>query len=611
MVESAFAPRTLWGTTTLAFAPRPLWVLPWLVPLAPLLARFLPAPGAGPRWRALLPWAAGAMATAIFWLARERHLFWGDANALAVMLPRGQAFHPDEPLTLWLHHALATLTAGALSPTQAVALGSALSGGVFVAIAVASFARRFSSDATLGLLAAATLATQGFTALFYGHVENYAYVCVAMLATLLLAADFLDGRRGPLPAVLAALLAFALHVLGGMLLLPIAGMLAIGLSRPGKRRAAVVATGVLLAAAVLGSLAVRGLYVNGGPFVQLLSAPVRVLTNPRDAHAAVWLSSRQVANVWSHLQLMGPLGLVALAVSVPLLARRRGPPSHAFLAWSALLLYGPIVLVGEGNLGAARNWDLFAAPAVAPALAAIVWMGERLSPAAARRVLLAFLAASLAHLLPWLAVNTRPARIEARIAALPLPGGRAPMMLGTDHLNRGELPEAEGAFREALALEPTNPNAQSGLGLALARQGRFAEAEAPLLAAVQLKPEVPQLRYDLIALYVQLARWHDAERQLADAIALAPAEPRNWQTLAECQFQMGHPDTAAYVLENATSRLPTDASLKAALADAYVRWLEMAERSGDVRPAREAYQKLAQLFPEDPRRQRWQAAFAR
>lgn len=99
VLESVVWPRTLWGAHALGFLPRPGLLLTPLALLALLSAagRVLPGPRPPGRFaRRMLPWLAGA----VFWLARERHLFWGDALPLSLNVPQGQAFHPDEPLTL-------------------------------------------------------------------------------------------------------------------------------------------------------------------------------------------------------------------------------------------------------------------------------------------------------------------------------------------------------------------------------------------------------------------------------------------------------------------------------------------------------------------------------
>src|SRR5215510_4774727 len=138
VLESLLWSRSLWGANALAFLPAAWLLVPaacalLFVPqissaIGGWLERWQPPARAAAAW----PWAAGAVVAAVFWLVRERHLYWGDALPLSIQVPAGQRFHPDEPLTLWLHHAAWALGGGRWSAVQAIAAASAISGGVWV-----------------------------------------------------------------------------------------------------------------------------------------------------------------------------------------------------------------------------------------------------------------------------------------------------------------------------------------------------------------------------------------------------------------------------------------------------------------------------------------------
>jgi tetratricopeptide (TPR) repeat protein len=59
-------------------------------------------------------------------------------------------------------------------------------------------------------------------------------------------------------------------------------------------------------------------------------------------------------------------------------------------------------------------------------------------------------------------------------------------------LEAGDLPAAEGHFRQALAIEPGSAQARSDLGAALLLQGRWDEAREELEAAREADPESPE-----------------------------------------------------------------------------------------------------------------------
>lgn len=613
--ESTLGRGVLWGGHALGFLP-PGWFV--LAPLAGLAVvaltwRARPAGDEEPGNRALspalrraLPWLLGALAAGAFWLLRERHLFWGDALPLSINVPAGQSFHPDEPLTLWLHHALWSMGGGRWSAVDAIAAGSALAGGLYVAIACGWLLRR-AGDPGRGLFAVAVLVTQGSAAIFFGHVENYSYVAVAQLVFLTGAVDALEGRGSFVRPLLAFVVACAFHVLGALLVVPALALVAVGLARGETRRAALL--GAVVAAGVLGAAVflARGAFGAEPPWVRLEAVTRQVLTQPRDMTAASFFSWRHLRDAWSHIVQMGPFSLALVAAFVALDPPRRflsSAPGRV-LALAAIALYGPFFLTGEGNLGAARNWDLFAGPASAVTLFGLCALLETTPAARGRRLLGALLAVSVFQLAPWVALNTSVAATTARIEALPLGRGRAPMMLGTQALNAGDLAGAERWFRHSLAEDSLNVNSWSGLGLVLARTGRLDEAREPMNRAVRLKPTTPLYRRDLAQLHLDAGRWDEAREQLRALVVLEPREAGAWMTLADCERRLGYADSTVFVLEAARRSLPGDAGIGAALADAYAYWVASAGEAGDRATFRRAWSGFERAFPEDPRVIEW------
>jgi len=493
VLESLIGKRALWGSHTLAFVPRGWWLVVPLAGLAlvpPVLARLTAAVTrvlAGLARHPALPWTVGVLAAIVFWLCREQHLFWGDALPLSINVPKGQAFHPDEPLTLWIQHALYAAGGGRWRAETAIAVGSAAAGGVCAGLACA-WLRRRQGDRSLGVLATCALLAQGFAALFFGHVENYAYVTVAIVGFLTSGIDFLE-RRGPLWVPAAwLLLAYALHLLGALLVPPAIYLAVVGLRRPEARRPTLLTLAGTAALALGVAVGVRGLYGGEWPWMQLWNGVLKVLEQPHDMTAGAFFSARHAGDAWSHMVQMGPLSLAAVATIAALLPSRDffAGDTGRFAAIAAIACYGPALLTGQGNLGAARNWDLFAGPSVAVALLGILLIVDT-AGARASALLVALVAVSLAQRIPWVVMNVRPAFAAARVAALPLGNGRPQMMLGTAALNAGRLTEAETHFRAALGEDSLNASALSGLGLALARSGRFEEAEIPLRRVADLK----------------------------------------------------------------------------------------------------------------------------
>jgi tetratricopeptide (TPR) repeat protein len=620
VAESLFFRDTLWGAHFFAFFPPAvlLAALPILTLLAPASAGWLPgapAPAAQParglasRW---LPFAAAGVAAVVFWLARERHLFWGDGLPLSINIPAGQRFHPNEPLTLFVHVLLFQAGRGHWSGATAVAVGSVIAGAVFVGWWVYWCLARF-ADPTVAGLAIGVLLLQGFTQMFYGHVENYTYLAVALLLFFTLGLDAMECRRHAVWPLLAGALAFAFHILGGLTVIPAAVLVAQGLRDRTRRAGVLVAVTIVAILLIAAAHSVAGLYdEHETPFLRLLTGVSMVLANPNDMHASTLLTARHLGDVWSEFMLLGPLSLplvATLLVVLPGVAFARSWRG-AFLITGAAALNGPVLLTGPQNMGWPRNWDLYAAPSVGLALCGILLVTAVPDTRQARRLLLALLAVSAFHTVPWLILNTDPGRTIARIAVLPMEQGRGQTMIGTHYLNAGDLHEAEAWFRKALARNPDNPNACSGLGLALARQGRWREAEGPMAAAVVLKPQTVQYRHDLVVLLIALEEWERAARELESVLVLVPFDRSAWVSLASCRMRLGQPDTASLVLAVSLGKLPGDAELEGLFGEACTAAFAAHAGRGNWSGAEESIRRLESIRPQDPRLPAMRASLA-
>jgi hypothetical protein len=550
------------------------------------------------------------IAAAVFWLVRERHLYWGDALPLSIQVPAGQRFHPDEPLTLWFHHAAWALGGGRWSAVQAIAAASAVAGGVWVALHARSFARTpgpvGSSAAGPALLATLAIASQGAAAIFHGHVENYAYVAVCLAAFAWTGVDYLE-RRGPAWPPFAALFAsYAFHLLGALALPAAAVLVWHGLTRHDRRREMLATLAVLALATAAVSWAVRGLYPGASPFAQLADGVMKVVQQPRDMQAGVFFSARHLADAWSHVVQMGPLSLVAvvlLVVARPLRGTLAGA-SGRFLAVAAITLYAPALLTGAGNLGAARNWDLFAAPAtVLPlfALRALLALGAgRAGPPAARGP------CQLARAGPAVdraqhgsrrdrgarrgaAPGRRPLRGDARHRGLECrrPAARRTLVRG---VARGGLAQRQRAER---------PRARARTRRSTRRGGAAARSRGGVEAGDGAVPS--RSRHALHAHRALGA----GRRRMAGGAAARADRARGVARALGGAGRVGPPRQLGLRTARRGEALPADRAIAQALADACALWVASAGERGDRAEFAHAWAVFASRFPDDPRVRGW------
>lgn len=124
----------------------------------------------------------------------------------------------------------------------------------------------------------------------------------------------------------------------------------------------------------------------------------------------------------------------------------------------------------------------------------------------------------------------------------------------------GQQDQAEGRWRQALALQPEHAACRDNLRIllqeqadGLQRQGRRAEAEPRYLAALALQPEHPELHNNLAALYAGAGHAERAEAYYRRALGLRPGYAEAWHNLG--------------LLYTAQRRLPeAEAALRAYLA---------------------------------------------
>jgi tetratricopeptide (TPR) repeat protein len=98
---------------------------------------------------------------------------------------------------------------------------------------------------------------------------------------------------------------------------------------------------------------------------------------------------------------------------------------------------------------------------------------------------------------------------------------------------RGDLVQAEGGYRELLALHPDHVDALTLLGTLLASRGHFDEALAVSSRAVALDPETPLLRLNLGNVYMAREDYSSAVDCFREAVRLAPV-------LAEAHYDLGN-----------------------------------------------------------------------
>jgi hypothetical protein len=360
----------------------------------------------GARWATpLLLWSASLAA---FWLLRE-HRHWGDAAyTIDILEGRGDVsplgrFFWKEPLDRLCAMAATAVGRGlGFGAETSIALLSAVAGSLFV-VALWSCSERLCATRGGRLFAFSLTLCGGLSQLFFGHVENYTLVTLAMLLFLCESLALASGQGSLARAGFLAALAFTTHPLAGFLIAP---LLAIPLTRPGAKAGRDLARFAL--AMVPGTLYLLAFYA----FCRWLGAPPLELGGNRFAETeGVFLGFSEALaprHLWDVLQnylLTLPVGATVVLLQ-QLAERRQGRDRRAVVLASAALSFLVFALFLRGTLRRRRDWDLFAPAALPLALLAGRWFCRRLEGGRASVPYAVFLVlVSLAVTAAWVASN--------------------------------------------------------------------------------------------------------------------------------------------------------------------------------------------------------------
>jgi tetratricopeptide (TPR) repeat protein len=527
--------------------------------------------------------ALGAMSFVLFWSFREAHTLLGDGHPLTHNLPRGQQFHPDEPLALYLHHVFYLATRGLFErigrdPSEVardtVALSSVIAGALFMPIAWA-LAGKIGGAATgvprvpprAPVLATSltflALIAQGYVQLFFGYVENYTLYCLVIAAFALASLRVIEARSPLLLAGALVIASAALH-LAGALLVPALGVLVLHeLMMPGRRAAGLRDLALGLGLFVATNFAL-GRIQPGYSWFGMLSHLTSSVTTSNSSYGFQRPGARDFLN---QQLLIGPLGaflFVPAALVGVMGGSARNWKGGFLLAFGSPFLLASII-AGDSNLGVARNWDLLAPAGFVFTLCGLgLALEVGWTPRDRQRWLLLLAAVSLFHTVPWIANNASFDRAFARFKTLPLGLGRAQAVVGNLYLERGQVDSASVWFRRALEENPANNLASFELGRIAMSRGDYDEACHAFLAAVQARPRTESYHYLLASALVRAGHPEDAKREIDALLAEHAEEPIYWAASSVVWQCLGRRDSSLAALARA-DRFSPDDSLLAAL----------------------------------------------
>jgi tetratricopeptide (TPR) repeat protein len=615
---------SFWGFHLYAFLPRWFAVISWIA-VATTAGIFLFGRGWKeadnksttvdlfdriPAWGVailVIGWAA------VFWLFRSEQTMLGDGLPLILDLPKGQFFHPREPLAMWLQQACyqllyETFSGDDLIPPEiarnTVAAVNVLAGALFVLVAVGlarCLAKYRHHGPTRTLLIVAVLIGQGYAVLFYGYIENYTVYALTIALYLWAAVMYLQERAPLSFAAIMIALGVGVH-LSTVTLVPSFLFLFVAGLRQRERRKDAVAGMVALAA----GLALLSWFLwHLSPGYTLWTGYVQIAgVATKTQGGGVGLS---YLFGWTHLRdflneqwLAGPLAAYFFVPAVIYAVRRRDHthPTTVFFALAAgFYLLGSWVM-SEPLLGYARDWDLFAPAAVSYCAAGLFFLVHHVRAPSRRNRLLAFAAVlTVVNLLPWVWINHSESLTLERIKTLPLGNGRTEVVVANFYMREDNLGDAELWFKKAIKANPRNVNAYYLLGLMYVNNG-FPEAACQALEiAVSIRPDKFNYRKQYAKALMNADRCSDAVTQLMWLSRKNPGEFPYWQATGEEIIESGCGETLNEIYAPVLSEAERLIYVNPRNLDAHVYAGLFLGQLGRLEEARE---KLAVVLEIDP-----------
>ncbi len=224
---------------------------------------------------------------------------------------------------------------------------------------------------------------------------------------------------------------------------------------------------------------------------------------------------------------------------------------------------------------------------------------NRLFALAVAAILLLPLAATVAAFSTLSSTSSSEMAVGTPLVVTPTPAATAQQdavalaQQGLAAFEAGDLVEAEGQFRSALALAPDAASVWNVLGLDLAQQERYPEGIAAFRRAAELEPAQLEFQVNLGTALLAAHQPDRAEAALQAALAIDPANALAHAGLGEIYRADGRTEDAIAAFEQAVAQ-------DSRLVSAYQSLAVIHASAGDARRALGLLQQAVSLAPQDP-----------
>jgi hypothetical protein len=479
-----------------------------------------------------------------FWVFKIKTSLLGDASLRATEILMGTKFSATEPLDFYLHAQLSNLLK--LSPFTTYAILSCLAGVLFVFL-ILLLSNIIGKKKREKLLVFSILATMGANQLFFGYVESYTLMYVALVGFILSSLYYLKGKCGFFWPSLVFILSVSLH-LSAIFLLP--SVLYLGVA---KRSQELEAKSKVFSLMNIIRMASILLIICGGFFILRNYNPQKpdlgsFLIFPLGANEDPYslLSFSHLLDFLNHQLLISPLGIPICFIfglffwkSRQRLDWRKINFKKSEIVFLLMVSVCALVfaLVVDPKLGYPRDWDLFAFCGLGYTILGIFLLLSVLKESELKRfryITLALVSTALISTVPWIYVNaTEKKTVERLTHILELDGKRSALgheALAYYYRNYRQKDKEIEEWKKAIALFE-KPRYLKNLAVVYIEVGKYQEAAWQLEKILNKDPNDHLIHSDLGKVYVALGRYEEAKYQLQKAIELQPQNPIYYENL--------------------------------------------------------------------------------
>ena len=597
LIAAVYPELGLWGVDSVAYAPWttiPFTIATVLLLWPPVQTRMADALV----WLNESPWRIAslpAIALALFWVLPVSRHYLGDGELLLRTFRQSVAQRSWRGINAPLPYYVIDRLRLTYEPEAVIRAISVASGVLYTMIAV-GLSRRLFPEARERAIVLCLILTPAFVLLFFGYIETYPAIYPLFLAYLFTGLLAMENRC-PLviPSVLMGILLvthFSLIVLAPSLL-----VLAVILWR--SDALSVVHATIEIIACPLAALALLwtisfepDIYFEGMKKSHLLPLIAD------KGYAYGFLSLTHLGNIVNEQLLVAPAVLIVLAAYPCGWASKRR--DHLFLLAGAL----PAVfftIVANPEIGAFRDWDAFAFPALPLLLLASLVIIRQVRGTDQMRAAVQIGGISAIHTAFWIFLNAQPALAEARYTTLldisilsPTAQSYGWEAVGAQRRREGDLAGEHHAFEKAAEANPTNYRYWNTLGTVATRRNLTKEAIDYYQRALEANPGSFESHSNIGSAYSRIADYDKAIHHYLEAIQRNPKLfGELYANLGAAFLMTGQLEKSLGAYEEAMTRSPH-------LVQAYFQAGNAANRLGDLEKARLYYGEVLHRDPGYP-----------